>query len=100
MTDMIDGWMDAFRSHQSLCRYIPIIASVSEHQPTTWSAYILDLHILILLAPIGLLVCFKHMTDGMVFAGLYGILSVYFSGTNKRVIRCVRLKGRKREPDG
>jgi len=67
-------------------KYIPIIASVSEHQPTTWSAYILDLHILILLAPIGLLVCFKHMTDGMVFAGLYGILSVYFSGVMIRLM--------------
>jgi dolichyl-diphosphooligosaccharide--protein glycosyltransferase len=28
-------------------KYIPIIASVSEHQPTTWATYVFDLHILV-----------------------------------------------------
>jgi hypothetical protein len=28
-------------------KYIPIIASVSEHQPTTWATYIFDLHALV-----------------------------------------------------
>lgn len=27
-------------------KYIPIIASVSEHQPSTWANYVMDLHIL------------------------------------------------------
>lgn len=28
-------------------KYIPIIASVSEHQPTTWTSFFFDLHILV-----------------------------------------------------
>lgn len=27
--------------------FIPIISSVSEHQPTTWASYIFDLHLLV-----------------------------------------------------
>ena len=34
-------------------RFVPIIASVSEHQPPQWSSYIMDLHILVALAPAG-----------------------------------------------
>jgi dolichyl-diphosphooligosaccharide--protein glycosyltransferase len=26
-------------------KFIPIVASVSEHQPTTWASYIFDLHL-------------------------------------------------------
>lgn len=32
---------------------IPIIASVSEHQPTTWSSFFFDYHLLMLLFPAG-----------------------------------------------
>merc|ERR1711998_145849 len=39
-------------------KFIPIIASVSEHQPTTWANYVMDLHILPFLAPLGLFLCF------------------------------------------
>eukprot|EP00922_Rhytidocystis_sp_ex-Travisia-forbesii_P060237 GHVS01089261.1.p1 GENE.GHVS01089261.1~~GHVS01089261.1.p1 ORF type:complete len:770 (+),score=54.28 GHVS01089261.1:82-2391(+) len=67
-------------------KYIPIIASVSEHQPTTWSAYLFDLHICSLLSPVGLWVCFKRATDGLFFAGIYGILAVYFSGVMIRLM--------------
>lgn len=28
-------------------KYIPIIASVSEHQPPNWTSYIMDLHMLV-----------------------------------------------------
>ncbi len=34
-------------------RFVPIIASVSEHQPPQWSSYIMDLHVLVALAPAG-----------------------------------------------
>jgi hypothetical protein len=40
-------------------RFIPIIASVSEHQPTTWATYVFDLHLLPFTAPAGLYLCFK-----------------------------------------
>ena len=45
-------------------KYIPIIASVSEHQPPSWPSYITDLHFAVLLAPAGLIACFKKLDDG------------------------------------
>ena len=67
-------------------KYIPIIASVSEHQPTAWSNYIMDLHVIAFLAPIGLLYCFQNLSDGALFLGVYGILAVYFSGVMIRLL--------------
>lgn len=66
--------------------HIPIIASVSEHQPTTWSSYFFDLHILTFLFPAGLFFLFKRPTDQGVFLILYGITSVYFSGVMVRLM--------------
>ena len=34
--------------------HIPIISSVSEHQPTTWTSFFFDLHILVAIFPAGL----------------------------------------------
>jgi len=34
--------------------HIPIIASVSEHQPTSWFSFFFDLHILVCVFPAGL----------------------------------------------
>lgn len=45
-------------------KFIPIVASVSEHQPTTWASYIFDLHALVFAAPLGLYYCFKKLTGG------------------------------------
>lgn len=67
-------------------KYIPIIASVSEHQPTAWSNYMMDLHMVAFLAPIGLVTVFKNLTDGSLFLGVYGILAVYFSGVMIRLL--------------
>ncbi|CBZ53382.1 Oligosaccharyl transferase-like protein, related [Neospora caninum Liverpool] len=67
-------------------KYLPIIASVSEHQPATWATYIFDLHIATLLAPLGLIVCFRKPTDGSLFAGIYGVLAAYFSGIMVRLM--------------
>ena len=61
-------------------KYIPIIASVSEHQPPAWNSYFTDVHILVLLAPLGLVACFRPMTDASLFLILYGVTAVYFSG--------------------
>lgn len=63
---------------------IPIIASVSEHQPTTWASFFFDLHILVFLVPAGLYLCFMEPSsspraDASTFVMLYGITSVYFS---------------------
>eukprot|EP00746_Dinoflagellata_sp_MGD_P082088 gnl/MRDRNA2_/MRDRNA2_32600_c0_seq1.p1 gnl/MRDRNA2_/MRDRNA2_32600_c0~~gnl/MRDRNA2_/MRDRNA2_32600_c0_seq1.p1 ORF type:complete len:521 (-),score=46.37 gnl/MRDRNA2_/MRDRNA2_32600_c0_seq1:11-1573(-) len=70
----------------SASQYVPIIASVSEHQPPTWSNYITDMHFLVFLTPVGLYYCFSHLSDGSVFLGVYGMLSVYFSGVMTRLL--------------
>jgi dolichyl-diphosphooligosaccharide--protein glycosyltransferase len=59
--------------------HIPIIASVSEHQPTTWASFFFDLHALVFLFPVGLYYCFRKLNDANIFVICYGITSVYFA---------------------
>lgn len=66
--------------------HIPIIASVSEHQPTAWSSFFFDLHILTMLVPAGLYLCFKDATDAKYFLALYGATAVYFAGVMVRLM--------------
>ncbi|KAK3268373.1 Dolichyl-diphosphooligosaccharide--protein glycosyltransferase subunit stt3b [Cymbomonas tetramitiformis] len=66
--------------------HIPIIASVSEHQPTTWSSFFFDLHMLMLLVPTGVHFCFKRLTDANVFLILYAMCSFYFAGVMVRLM--------------
>ncbi|CAH8485863.1 unnamed protein product [Schistosoma intercalatum] len=66
--------------------HIPIIASVAEHQPTAWSCYYFDLHFLTVMFPVGLYYCFRKLTDAGIFAIIYGVTSVYFSGVMVRLI--------------
>lgn len=40
-------------------KYIPIIASVSEHQPPTWPSYFMDINVLAFLVPAGIIVSFE-----------------------------------------
>lgn len=88
---------------------IPIIASVSEHQPTSWSSFYFDLQvyrkkkkliskmllykkvkiffqILTILFPAGLYYCFTNLTDHNIFIILYGVTSVYFAGVMVRLM--------------
>lgn len=48
--------------------HIPIIASVSEHQPTTWFSFFFDLHVLVAAFPVGLWYCIKEVNDERVFS--------------------------------
>jgi len=66
--------------------HIPIIASVSEHQPTTWASFFFDLHINTFLIPVGMYFCFKKLTDANIFIICYGITSVYFAGVMVRLM--------------
>ena len=66
--------------------HIPIIASVSEHQPTTWFSFFFDLHILVAVYPIGLWQCIKHVNDERVFIALYAITASYFAGVMVRLM--------------
>jgi dolichyl-diphosphooligosaccharide--protein glycosyltransferase len=67
-------------------RYIPIIASVSEHQPPTWAMYFTDLHLAALLMPAGFIACLAPATDASIFLFLYGVTAVYFSGVMVRLM--------------
>lgn len=67
-------------------RFVPIIASVSEHQPPSWPSYITDLHFAALLAPAGIIASFRKLDSGSLFLILYGITAVYFSGVMVRLM--------------
>lgn len=61
-------------------KYIPIIASVSEHQPTVWTNYFFDMGYCILFLPMGYYFCLiENVTHGKLFIGIYGVLATYFS---------------------
>ncbi|XP_042032847.1 dolichyl-diphosphooligosaccharide--protein glycosyltransferase subunit STT3A-like isoform X1 [Salvia splendens] len=67
-------------------KYIPIIASVSEHQPPTWPSYFMDINVLAFLVPAGIVACFLPLSDASSFAVLYIVTSVYFSGVMVRLM--------------
>ncbi|KAI9681220.1 MAG: oligosaccharyl transferase stt3 subunit [Caeruleum heppii] len=66
--------------------HIPIIASVSEHQPTAWPAFFFDLNMLIWLFPAGVYLCFRNLKDEQVFIVIYAILASYFAGVMVRLM--------------
>jgi len=63
---------------------IPIIASVSEHQPTTWSSFYFDLQLMVFMFPVGLYYCFYKLTDANIFIIMYGVTSIYFAVSEER----------------
>lgn len=65
---------------------IPIIASVSEHQPTSWSSFYFDLQLLVFMFPAGLYFCFSKLSDANIFIILYGVTSIYFAGVMVRLM--------------
>lgn len=66
--------------------HIPIIASVSEHQPTAWPAFFFDLNLMIWLFPAGVYMCFQQLKDEHVFVVIYAILASYFAGVMVRLM--------------
>ncbi|OTB03115.1 glycosyltransferase family 66 protein [Hypoxylon sp. CI-4A] len=66
--------------------HIPIIASVSEHQPTAWPAFFFDLNMLIWLFPAGVYLCFQKLEDEHVFIIIYSLFSSYFAGVMVRLM--------------
>ena len=86
MCRVLNGYLsDAGRSLSLLdptyaSKYIPIIASVSEHQPPAWPSYFTDLHVASVLMPAGLIALFWPLTAASMFLILYACTAVYFSG--------------------
>ncbi|OAL74529.1 oligosaccharyl transferase STT3 subunit [Trichophyton violaceum] len=66
--------------------HIPIIASVSEHQPTSWPAFYFDLNMMIWLFPPGVYMCFYRLKDEHVFIIIYAVLASYFAGVMVRLM--------------
>ncbi|GME70206.1 unnamed protein product [[Candida] boidinii] len=66
--------------------HIPIIASVSEHQPTPWSSFFMDLNFLIWLFPVGVYFCFQELSNEAVFVIIYSVLASYFAGVMIRLM--------------
>ncbi|SBS85373.1 oligosacharyl transferase STT3 subunit [Plasmodium malariae] len=60
-------------------KHNPIVASISEHQPTTWSSYFFDVHLILLFLPCGLLL--------LIFSPFASILSAV--GLSSLISRCV-----------
>lgn len=67
-------------------RYIPIIASVSEHQPTAWPSFFMDLQFLVFLFPAGVILCFRELRDEHVFVIIYALVGTYFAGVMVRLM--------------
>lgn len=66
--------------------HIPIIASVSEHQPTAWPAFFFDTNMLIWLFPAGVYLCFQDLQNEHVFVIIYSVLCSYFAGVMVRLM--------------
>jgi len=67
-------------------KYIPIIASVSEHQPTAWPSFFMDLHFLMFAFPAGVLFCFRELRDEHIFVIIYALVGSYFAGVMVRLM--------------
>ncbi|CAG5114007.1 Oidioi.mRNA.OKI2018_I69.chr2.g8092.t1.cds [Oikopleura dioica] len=66
--------------------HIPIISSVSEHQPTMWTSFITDLHFLPAVAPAGLWYTIRHYDSAKIFLVIYAAFSCYFAGIMVRLM--------------
>lgn len=66
--------------------HLPIIASVSEHQPTAWPAFFFDTNMLIWLFPAGVYLCFQELKNEHVFVIIYSVVCSYFAGVMVRLM--------------
>ncbi|KAJ8575455.1 hypothetical protein ON010_g3758 [Phytophthora cinnamomi] len=67
-------------------KYIPIIASVGEHQPTVWSAFYFSLGPAMLFIPLGVYYSFQKLNAGLLFMIVYSTFAFYFSGIMVRLL--------------
>ncbi|EUD65475.1 dolichyl-diphosphooligosaccharide-protein glycosyltransferase [Plasmodium inui San Antonio 1] len=68
-------------------KHNPIVTSISEHQPTTWSSYFFDVHLVLIFVPIGLYECMKKRARvEAFFLGIFSVLCLYFSALMVRLL--------------
>ncbi|GAA6062133.1 hypothetical protein JCM10212_003168 [Sporobolomyces blumeae] len=66
--------------------HLPLVSSVSEHQPTAWPSFFFDLQMLVYLFPAGVVICFRELRDEHVFVIIYSVLASYFAGVMVRLM--------------
>lgn len=66
--------------------HLPLVSSVSEHQPTAWPSFFFDLQMLVYLFPAGVFICFRELRDEHVFVIVYSVLASYFAGVMVRLM--------------
>lgn len=67
-------------------KHIPIISSVSEHQPPAWPAFFFDLEMLVWLFPAGIYLLFRELRDEHVFVIIYATMASYFASVMVRLM--------------
>ncbi|CAO1617776.1 unnamed protein product [Sympodiomycopsis kandeliae] len=67
-------------------KHLPLIASVSEHQPPAWPAFFFDLEMLIFLFPAGVYLLFRQLRDEHVFVIIYAVTCSYFASVMVRLM--------------
>lgn len=64
---------------------MPLVESVQEHRPSTWSAFYYQLGALVFLAPLGLVFAAQRVTRNKIFMILFAVTTLYFSATTIRL---------------
>lgn len=67
-------------------KHLPLIASVSEHQPPAWPAFFFDLEMLVFLFPAGVYLLFQQLRDEHVFVIIYAVTCSYFASVMVRLM--------------
>lgn len=65
--------------------FMPLIESVQEHRPATWSLFYYQFGFLIFLAPLGLYLASKKSTNHNIFLIVFALTALYFAGSMVRL---------------
>ncbi len=65
---------------------LPLIDSVSEHQPLTWGSLYFNISTMVFFIPIGLYFAINKPTERNLFILTWGLITIYFSGSMIRLM--------------
>ena len=63
----------------------PLVESVQEHRPATWSAFYYQFGLLVFLAPLGIFFAFQRLTTKRLFVITFMLTALYFSASMIRL---------------
>lgn len=69
--------------------FMPIVASVSEHQPTNWATFFFDTHMTMVFTPVGLYYVLRKTNVQKLFIAFYLVSSIYFASIMIRLLLVV-----------